>query len=385
MSPLSGGTSQAIRNIIPNLESLNVKNDVVCLDAKDQDYGLKDNFNVYKIGKGKTSYQYSPLLTDWFLKKLQYYDVVVVHGIWQYANYGIYKAIKKVKKSKSKLPKVIIMPHGMLDPYFQKAADRKWKALRNEIVWRLTEKKAINAADAVFFTCEEELNLARTTFRGYKPKLAINVGIGIPNPPAETTEMRSAFKLLSPSVPNNYWLFLSRIHPKKGIDLLITAYNNLCLKTRNIPDLVIAGPTHSLYAEEMIALAKDNSKIHFVGMLSGKAKWGAFYGCQAYLLPSHQENFGIAIVEAMACEKPVLITKNINIWREIQADNSGWILEDLTVASIEQQLQEIAALPVAKIKQTGRQAKQTFEDKFNVRNQSKIFVATLNNVIKPEC
>ncbi|HJR99357.1 MAG TPA: hypothetical protein VJ780_00365, partial [Flavobacterium sp.] len=68
-----------------------------------------------------------------------------------------------------------------------------------------------------------------------------------------------------------------------------------------------------------------------------------------------------------------------------KADNSGWILEELSVASIEQQLQEIAALPVAKLKQTGRQAKQTFEDKFNVRNQSKIFVATLNNVIKPEC
>jgi glycosyltransferase involved in cell wall biosynthesis len=63
-------------------------------------------------------------------------------------------------------------------------------------------------------------------------------------------------------------------------------------------------------------------------MLEGDAKWGAFYGCEAFVLPSHQENFGISVVEALACDKPVLISSKVNIWREISEDNAGIVEED---------------------------------------------------------
>ena len=63
-------------------------------------------------------------------------------------------------------------------------------------------------------------------------------------------------------------------------------------------------------------------------MLTGNAKWGAFYNSECFALPSHQENFGIAIVEAMSCQKPVLITDKVNIWREIEADGGGLICKD---------------------------------------------------------
>jgi glycosyltransferase involved in cell wall biosynthesis len=63
-------------------------------------------------------------------------------------------------------------------------------------------------------------------------------------------------------------------------------------------------------------------------MLTGDAKWGAFYGCDAFVLPSHQENFGIAVVEALACGKPVLITDKVNIWREVEIKQSGLISSD---------------------------------------------------------
>jgi glycosyltransferase involved in cell wall biosynthesis len=63
-------------------------------------------------------------------------------------------------------------------------------------------------------------------------------------------------------------------------------------------------------------------------MLEGEAKWGALYGCDAFVLPSHQENFGIAVVEALACNKPVLISNKVNIWREIAEDGAGVVEED---------------------------------------------------------
>ncbi|WP_366182407.1 glycosyltransferase [Flavobacterium ovatum] len=380
MHPNSGGTSQAIRNIIPSLQKNDVENEVVCLDNSDLDYGATDDFKIYKIGRGKTSYQYQSLLVKWLENNLLTYGAVIVHGIWQYPNYAVYRAISRLKTQNKLVPKVVIMPHGMLDPYFQKATDRKWKALRNELVWKATEQKAVNAADALFFTCEEELLLAQTTFKGYDPKKEINVGFGIPHPPIRTVRMQTVFHEVLPSLKNNYWLFLSRIHPKKGIDLLIEAYSQLCLEHPILPELVIAGPTDSVYAQQMMTLAKNNPKIHFTGMLNGEAKWGAFYGCDTYLLPSHQENFGISIVEAMACRKSVLISKNINIWREIEAGNGGWVLDNLTVKAIEAQLVKIAKLDILELELKDAQAYDTFEQKFSIEVCAAVFTKVIKEL-----
>jgi glycosyltransferase involved in cell wall biosynthesis len=380
MDPNAGGTSQAVRNMIPNLQKFHTDNEVICFDNPDLVYGGSDDFKIYKIGNGKTSYQYQPLLIKWLKINLSQYEAVIVHGIWQYHNYAIYKASLGLKKQKITTPKIIIMPHGMLDPYFQKAVNRKWKALRNDIVWMVTEQKAINAADAVFFTCEEELLLARNTFKGYEPKKEINVGLGILPSPKKTVAMQDAFYNSVPSLKTKYWLFLSRIDPKKGIELLIEAYNQLCVETVALPDLVIAGPTDSLYAQKMIIKAKSNTKIHFTGMLKGEAKWGAFYDCDAYLLPSYQENFGIAIVEAMSCKKPVVISKNINIWNEIEAGRGGWILDKLSISIIQTTLLKISQLSTLEIENKGELAYQTYDKKFKIEECAKAFVQALKEI-----
>jgi glycosyltransferase involved in cell wall biosynthesis len=224
--------------------------------------------------------------------------------------------------------------------------------------------------------------LARITFKGYNPKKEINVGYGIQRPPAETKEMKMAFEQSCPAIKDKkYWLFLSRINPKKGIDVLIKAYNELVLEGHDLPELVIAGPTESSYPQKMIALAKANTHIHFSGMLSGDSKWGAFYNCEAYLLPSHQENFGIAIVEAMACKKPVLISKNINIWREIEQGNGGWILNEPNTVEIKNQLFELANLSPEVIEIKGENAFETFENKFLIDNCYVDFINALNSLI----
>ncbi|HSD06036.1 glycosyltransferase [Flavobacterium sp.] len=380
MNPKSGGPCQGIRNVAPYLQNFGIENEVVCLDSPSEEYGIEDSFMIYKLGNGKTSYQYHATLVNWLVENLDNYEAVIVNGLWQYSNYAVYKAIQQLKKENKKVPKVVVMPHGMLDPYFQKAPERKWKALRNELVWQFIEKKCINNADALFFTCEEELLLARTTFKGYHPIKESNVGFGIQKPPVNISRMNEAFQQLLPNLKKNYWLFLSRIHHKKGIDLLIDAYNQLTSETDAIPDLVIAGSTDSDYAQQMMKKAKNNPKIHFSGMLSGDSKWGAFYGCDAYLLPSHQENFGIAIVEAMACEKPVLITKNINIWREIKAGEGGWILEDLNVDTIKNQLEIISKMNKEQLQDFGKKAYQVFVDKFDVQDRASYFAKTIKEL-----
>jgi glycosyltransferase involved in cell wall biosynthesis len=193
--------------------------------------------------------------------------------------------------------------------------------------------------------------------------------------------MKTAFEEVCPQVKaKKYWLYLSRIDPKKGIDVLIDAYNQLLAENHLLPELVVAGPTESAYAQRMIQKASPNAHIHFSGMLTGDSKWGAFYGCEAYLLPSHQENFGIAIVEAMACEKPVLITKNINIWREIEAGKGGWVLDEVSESSIKKQLIDMANLIDSNLKIKGKSAFDTFENNFDVEARAQEFLFTLINL-----
>ncbi|MDE1190599.1 MAG: glycosyltransferase [Arachidicoccus sp.] len=325
MNPANGGPSQGIRNMVPALEKLGIANEIVTFDNPSDTFLHEESLTIHALGEAKNPYQYTSALNKWLETYLGKYDVVIIHGLWLYNSYGTYLSWRRYKrKSKGIAPELYVMPHGMLDPWFQQAPERKLKALRNTIVWRLFEQKVVNGADGLLFTCEEELLLARTTFPGYHPKKEINIGYGVKPPPPYTEELIEHKPAQKP-----YFLFLSRIHPKKGTDLLIRAYMELKTTIPDLPQLVIAGPgLDTAYGKQLAQLAETCTSILFPGMLKGKDKWAAFYGCEAFILPSHQENFGIAIVEALACGKPVIITDKVNIWREIKKGGGGLVSKD---------------------------------------------------------
>ena len=329
MNPEKGGPCQGIRNAIPELKNLGVTNEVVCLDASTSNYLGQDPFVIHALGEAKTPWQYNKNLLPWLKTNHTKYDAIIVHGLWLYHSHAAIKSIIPYTKNSTVIPKIYVMPHGMLDPYFQKADSRKLKALRNDIYWKLIENKVINEADGILFTCEEELLLARTTFPNYHPKKEINVGYGIQPPPPYIPKMCEAFaKRVSQWNGKPHLLFLSRIHPKKGVDLLIKAYLKLEQEFDNLPQLVIAGPgLEDGYGIAMQEIASSKN-ILFPGMLKNDAKWGAFYESEVFVLPSHQENFGIAVVEALACSKPTLISNKVNIWREIDNKNAGIVKND---------------------------------------------------------
>ncbi|MDR3697535.1 glycosyltransferase [Mucilaginibacter sp.] len=326
MNPVKGGPSQGIRNIDKDLRKMGVFREVVCLDAPDSSYLINDDLEIHAIGPGYGIWHYAKSLSPWLIDNLLRFDVVIINGLWQYHSFITYKVINKLKKQTGvkRLPVILVMPHGMLDPYFQRAKERKIKAVRNWIYWKLIESKVVNNANGLLFTCHSELILARETFSTYYPQNEYNIGYGIAAPPKFKPDMKNAF-LQHCSGFNSaepYLLFLSRVHQKKGVDLLIRAYKVLADQYKNVPQLVIAGPgLESKFGNMIQQLASEDDfskrNIFFTGMLTGDAKWGAYYGCDAFVLPSHQENFGIAVAEALACGKPVLISNQVNIWREI--------------------------------------------------------------------
>jgi glycosyltransferase involved in cell wall biosynthesis len=388
LDPKGGGTTEAVRLLHDTLIEQGHTSEVLCCGNPEASW-VKDWGNkAHVLGHGQYRWAYHPQWIPWLEANIDRFDVVIMHGLWLYPSYAVHKMLKKRKadivkaesekwetasrKRKSNgeasTPQFrhvgvldfqhfqrpyFVFPHGMLDPWFQKAPERRLKAIRNWIYWKLIERYVIQDAAGLLFTCEQELLLARTSFRPYQPKKELNVGYGIAEPPAFHPAMRTAFEDKCPKVRGRpYLLFLSRIHPKKGVDLLIHAYAKLAARHGGeCPDLVIAGPgLETAYGQEMQRLAAELTpsllsafssplspfpQIHFPGMVTGDAKWGAFYRCEAFVLPSHQENFGIAVVESLACGIPVLISDQVNIWREIKNAGAGWVAPDTELGTLE--------------------------------------------------
>lgn len=326
MNPETGGVCKAVRDIIDGIKKLepHVINEVVSLDQKDSLFLEKDDFKTFTLGRGKTPWRYNKKLQFWLEKNIPKYDLLIVHGLWQFQSYAVLKSIKNRRKN------FYVMPHGMLDPYFQKGKGRKIKAIRNLFFWHFIERKLINQARGILFTCIEEKLLARKSFPKYRPNTEKVVGLGLRKPPPFDKTMTDEFIKKVPEWNGKpFWLFLGRIHPKKGIDLTIKAYLELSKRNKNLPQLVIVGPGEkTLYGVKLKETAKLSSNILFPGMLSHKARWGAFYNSEIFILNSHQENFGLAVVEAIACNVPVLISNKVNIWREIDKDQAGMVEDD---------------------------------------------------------
>ena len=396
MDPVSGGPCQGLRNSIPSLLENGFNNEVVTFDSPANKPPTLDAFPIHRLGPANNAWRYSAQFHPWMLANLPQFNIVLIHGLWLYLSYAAWKAVIRQRRfQNSSNIKLFLMSHGMLDPWFQRHPSRRLKAWRNWLYWKVIEKHVVNGVDGLLFTCEQELLLARETFPGYRPRREINVGYGLAEPPARTPEMYAAFRAATPELNGRpYLLFLSRIHPKKGVDLLLKAYASVLrngtierpsppaplLETgrgepigmgglrREVPDLVVAGPIDSEYARRMISMAKElgvSDRVHFPGMLSGDAKWGAFYGCEAFVLPSHQENFGIAVAEALACSKPVLISNQVNIWREIESSCAGIVADD-TEQGTYQLLERWGAMPVLEKESIGLRARACYRQHFDI-------------------
>ncbi|WP_432708690.1 glycosyltransferase [Pedobacter sp.] len=383
IDPKQGGMAQALKTMTVGPTVQHVENEVVCLDDPTKDFWLDTNVAVHSLGIATGRWNFNKQLIPWLLVNLIRFDVVIVHGLWVYPGVAVRKALVLLLENGIQVPKLFVMPHGMLDPYFQFAPDRKLKAIRNTIYWKLVEHKLIERAEGLLFTCQEELALSQIPFKPYKPKLNFVVGLGVESPPSFSKEMRESFEKKSPGLNGSpYLLFLSRIHKKKGVDLLILAYAKALREDGNLPKLVIAGPgLDTPYGRKMQHLVISDQLLRnavvFSGMLTGDAKWGAFYGCEAFILPSHQENFGIAVVEALGCGKPVLISNQINIWKEINQAGACYVAENtIEGTSILLKLWSRAS-PQQKFVMS-RNALHAFQKNFSTTQASKMLYNAIN-------
>jgi glycosyltransferase involved in cell wall biosynthesis len=288
------------------------------------------------------------------------FDGVIVNGIWQYHALAARRAVAGRRP-------YVVFAHGMLDPYFRN--HYPLKHLKKLIYWTLYEGKNLHLAESVCFTSDEEMRTAAEGFPLWSFKKSV-VPYGTIGPSGEPALLKRAFQAACPAAAAKpFLLFLGRLHPKKGCDLLLEAF------ARTAPegmDLVITGPDEVGWMAELQAQAARlglANRVHWTGALRGDAKWGAFYSAEAFILPSHQENFGIAVADALACGTIPLISDKVNIASDVAADGAALVQSD-TIEGTARLIERFVALPDTERALMRERGRACYEHRYALRNSA---------------
>lgn len=333
VDPRDGGAIEGLIQQAAVRRRIGVQTSIVSLDSPTDAWVSECPVPTIALGNGRhhdavrphnwlwTQYRYAPSLRRWLRSHAEDYDIAVVNGLWNYTALAARQALP------ARIP-YVVFAHGMLDPW-EKHRNRLKHTIK-QMLWSFSEGPLLENASAVLFTAEDEMLRARETFWPYRVKETI-VGYGTADIAGDPQCQIDAFRRSLPSLGDRpFLLFLGRIHPKKGCDLLISSFAKVAALCPRL-DVVIAGPDQIGWRKQLEALAQAEGvaeRIHWPGPVFGEIKWGALRACAAFVLPSHQENFGVAVAEALAAGKPVMISDKVNIWREVEADGAGLIASD---------------------------------------------------------
>lgn len=358
ISLIYGGPSQMVLGLAPALARQGVEVTVLTTDSNgdtgqeplDVPLNCPVEQDGYQIIYFRCSpfrrYKFSLDLLKWLNNHAREYDLAHIHALFS----PVSSAAATVCRT-SKLP-YILRPLGTLDP-----ADLRKKRLLKQLYAAIIERSNLAGAAAIHFTSVQEAKIS-ARFGVRTQDLVIPLGV-IP-PQGGTEEGGSARSKFGIPEDVPLLLFMSRIDPKKGLNLLIPALEKLLDRGLNF-HFVLAGtnPQDPNY-EEKIKLQIQNSSLRshtsITGFVTGELKSALLQAADLFVLPSYYENFGIAVAEAMAAGTPVVISDQVHICREVGESESGWVsktdVSDLT------ELLHIALQNPSELQRRGLRAKE---------------------------
>ncbi|UIP07172.1 glycosyltransferase [Erythrobacter sp. SDW2] len=356
--PAKGGVIEGVLRLGDAYRSCGHEQHLLTLDAPEDRWVADCPSPVFAMGRASDAKRFYPARAiAWLRQHAGDYDGIVVDGLWNAATLAARQVLPG-----SGVP-YAVFPHGMLDPWFRELQPTKEWVKRQ--LFRINEGPLLRGARAVLFTAESERMLAAQSWPGWTGMREQVVGFGTGEPPPESDAMHAAFGGKVPAVENSpYVLFLSRIHPKKGIGILLEGFAEAC--GRGEWQLVIAGPGEAGFVASLrdrAARLGIASQVHWPGMLTGAAKWGALYGCEAMALTSYQENFGVVVAEACACRRPVIVSDQVAVHLEISGAGAGLVCETRP-PSVAAALSDLCAMPPVQRKAVGTNGRALFESVF---------------------
>jgi glycosyltransferase involved in cell wall biosynthesis len=322
----TGGVAEAVRQLASAGQARGDQVTIVSLDPADRalEETSSRSFAFVVFGRKSRGYGYTPQFSRWLHEHASEFDAVIVHGLWQYQAFGTWRALRRTPTP------YLVFCHGMLDVWFKRAHPLKhWKKW---LYWPWADYRVLRDAAAVCFTADDEIRRAAQSFWLYRVTPRI-VPIGIePPPPLEPALVAPPIAGLARFEERGYLLFLGRIHRKKGVDVLVHSYLQARARLPALEGLIIAGPCDDealrTELERVVHASEVADQVIWLPMLSGQAKWAAIRHCRAFVLLSHQENFGVAVVEAMACGRPVLVSDQVAIGNDIAQAGAGLVTTD---------------------------------------------------------
>lgn len=285
-------------------------------------------------------------------------DLVHINAIWQPQTWWAQKWVQQ-----KGIP-VILSPHGMLEPYILAR-----HPLKKKIALALFQHKAIKRANYIHATADSEMvNLRKF---GVKQEIAV-----VPN--AIETEGINCKEQWN-QVQN--LLFLSRIHPKKGIEFLVKALYHL-KQEGIILQLKIAGEGDELYVNKLKQLVNYfglESQVSFLGGVYGNKKWQLFKDADLFVLPTYSENFGIVVGEALFCGTPVITTQGTP-WKELEENKCGWYIP-LKIEALVQALKDATDKTSYELAEMGNNGHRLILNHFTTNIVADNMLALYNHVL----
>jgi len=244
-------------------------------------------------------------------------DLVHLHGCWDPVSAQLAARLRKLRHP------YIVTPHGMLDDWCMSQ-----KSMKKRVFMILVGARYLAGAERLLYCAQGELEQSQR-WTGGRPGVVIPAAMDL-QPFAQLPGPEEACRTIAgASGEGPVVLFLSRVDPKKGLEVLIDAMAELQRRGRTVP-LIIAGPGNKRYVDVLRQRAQDAglaSSTHFVGMVKGRAKVSLMQRASVFALSTKQENFGLVLTEALAARTPVITTKGVDIWPEIEAHHAGLICD----------------------------------------------------------
>jgi glycosyltransferase involved in cell wall biosynthesis len=330
MHPRAGGPPVVVENLVRQMNARGQASEIVSSTAycEGDEEGLSRRLNALV----PTSLLPEPSMPPfgglnrerkWLRERIAVADVVHVHTLWSRFNSIVRRECERLGRP------YVLMPHGMLDPYSLRV-----KRLKKALYLRLVEQRNIKSAARIVYTTDEEAQLASRALRSM-PKAAV-IPLGGDAPYGDAGELSAKFLDLYPAARDRRrLLFLGRLHHKKGLDRILSALPAI---VKNCPRalLTIVGDGEETFVTRLERTIRELRMDDFVlltGRLEGAAKWGAYAAAELFMLPSRQENFAIAVAEAMQMGVPVVVSDKVNTWPYVRESGGGLVLREAAIES----------------------------------------------------
>jgi glycosyltransferase involved in cell wall biosynthesis len=314
-----------------------------------------------------------PALKQFLSKELSRFDLVHIHGMWRYPQWAAAHLAQQ-----HRIP-YIISPHGMCEPF--ELARKAWK---KKIYFNLIEKRSFQEAAAIHAITEAERDHCNQLHPG-KTIGVITHGISI-LPPLSSLLVDRYLPPEMSSVPTEapVLFFMGRLHPKKGLDLLIPAFAQV-LQHHPSAYLVIAGPDPVGYKKVLIQLARSHhiqERVLFSGMLTGQCKQAMLQRADIFTLPSYSEGFSVAILEALAAAKPVVISKYC-YFDEVMSAQCGHVV-DTDIPQLVHALNKLLDLDAVTRSTIGLRGQRLIKQGFTWSTTAEKMIRLYQSVVTPK-